>query len=302
MNDHCAVILSDRRLTLEHLRTFACIAAEGSFQAASFKLNRTQSALTQSLKHLEDIIGSPLVLRIQGHISGLTPEGTRLLPLVMDILLRLDKALSYIRETELSGFIRLGVPDDFNITDILSSISYLLSVNPNLKLQVVSALSDHLLYLIDNNELDIAIFKHTVSESALNRLALKNICHLWTEPLHWVSRDIADFNRIEFIPFIGFPQGCAYRSAVTQVLKENDKDFFIVYESASYDNIKIAISSGLGISSLPQSSIGKEHMILSLNNHFPVLPPVHLSMEIRTKGRIYTEFSNFIIKSLSRLS
>ncbi|MDX5630372.1 MULTISPECIES: LysR family transcriptional regulator [unclassified Brenneria] len=71
--------LGDRRVTLEHLRAFVSIAEDGGFQRASEKLYRTQSAVTQSLRKLEEILGCRLLERRQGHIVGLTADGQRLL-------------------------------------------------------------------------------------------------------------------------------------------------------------------------------------------------------------------------------
>ncbi|QTF06999.1 LysR family transcriptional regulator [Brenneria izadpanahii] len=289
--------LGDRRVTLEHLRIFTCIAEDRSFQLASIRLHRTQSALTQSLQKFEEILGCRLIIRSQGHIAGLTPDGERLLPAVREILYRLSDAISSIKETEFAGYIRLGVPDDFKITDILSAISYCLTLNPALRLQITSALSAQLVNLINQGDLDIAIFKHTKSEKDLGGIGIKNTRLLWSEPLHWVSKNKLNFNELNPIPCIFFPEGCAYRSAGIDILAAQEKAYYTAYESASYENIKLALASGLGISILPQSAIDKNHKILSSAEGFPEPPKVHLTMATTSKGEIYKRFGDFIKKS-----
>ncbi|MFE8101532.1 LysR family transcriptional regulator [Brenneria goodwinii] len=289
--------LGDRRITLEHLRMFTCIAEERSFQLASLRLHRTQSALTQSLQKFEEILGRRLVIRSQGHITGLTPDGERLLPAVREILYRLSDTIGSIRETELTGYIRLGVPDDFKIGDILSAISYCLTLNPTLRLQITSTLSAQLVDLINQGDLDIAIFKHTNAEKDLSGIGIKNTRLLWSEPLHWVSKSKLTFTELDAVPCIFFPEGCAYRQAGKEILAKEGKDYYTAYESASYQNIKLALSSGLGISILPQSAIDKNHEILSSAEGFPELPKVHLTMAIKAKGEIYKRFGDFIKKS-----
>jgi DNA-binding transcriptional LysR family regulator len=72
-----AQLTDDRRITLEQLRTLVSIVEVGGFQGASYQMHRTQSAVTQSLKKLEEILGCRLLERKQGHVAGLTPEGER---------------------------------------------------------------------------------------------------------------------------------------------------------------------------------------------------------------------------------
>src|SRR5205085_1804227 len=53
----------DRRMTLEDLRVFAMVAAERSFSRAARKLRRTQPAVSQAIRRLEDDAGERLIDR-----------------------------------------------------------------------------------------------------------------------------------------------------------------------------------------------------------------------------------------------
>jgi molybdenum-dependent DNA-binding transcriptional regulator ModE len=74
MATESAQLTDDRRITLEQLRTLASILEVGGFQGASYQMHRTQSAVTQSLKKLEEILGCRLLERKQRHVAGLTPS------------------------------------------------------------------------------------------------------------------------------------------------------------------------------------------------------------------------------------
>lgn len=83
----------DRRITLEHLRIFVAVAEAGGFQDAGLHVHRTQSAVTQSIKRLEEYMRCRLLERGQGQHTSLTGEGVRFLPEAKEILARVDHAV-----------------------------------------------------------------------------------------------------------------------------------------------------------------------------------------------------------------
>lgn len=68
----------DDPFTLDQLRTLAIVAEEGSFSAAARKLRRVQSAVSQSMKLLEERVGVPLWDRRE-KVPALTDEGIAVL-------------------------------------------------------------------------------------------------------------------------------------------------------------------------------------------------------------------------------
>ena len=305
-----ATPLDDRKMTLEQLRALISIVDLGGFQDASRQMHRTQSAVTQSLRKLEEILGCRLLERRQGHLVGLTTEGERFVPVAREILGRVSDALTIFQRPELSGRIALGVPDDFRITDLHEAISRCLHVNRNLRIEVTSALSAELFKLINRGHLDMVILKETSADQRANtedvgrgskgkpsgsvRLASRMLS---AEPLHWVcSRRIA-FADLPEIPLVAFPDGCAYRRAALAVLAAQGKTTFFSYTSASYENIRSAISAGLGIAALPSTAKAKDHFTLTAKDGFPNLPPVRLTLNYRVQGSLFERFAD-VLESL----
>ncbi len=66
------------RLTLDQLRVLLAVAEEGSFSAAARKLGRVQSAISQSVQTLEDVLQVQLFSR-EGKVPTLTEAGRVLL-------------------------------------------------------------------------------------------------------------------------------------------------------------------------------------------------------------------------------
>lgn len=267
--------LGDRRVTLEQLRAFSLIA-EGGFQQAAQELYRSQSAITQSLKRLEDILECRLVERRQGHVAGLTSDGERFLPAANEILARASEAVSAMKCPQVSGHLAIGVPDDFKIFDLHGAMSRCLTMNPDLRIEVRSALSSKIFQMVDDGHLDLAIAKRVATDEFPDKGRSAHL--LRKEPLLWIARERHRIDRLAELPLAVFPEGCSYRAAAQAALSGVGKRTYCAYVSAAYENIRAAISLGLGVGILPQSAISKDHVILDEDDGFPPLPDVHLVM------------------------
>ncbi|GHD46895.1 DNA-binding transcriptional regulator, LysR family [Marinobacter persicus] len=287
--------LGDRRVTLEHLRAFVLLAEGKGFQQAGLQLYRSQSAVTQSLKRLEEILDCKLLERRQGHIMGLTADGERFLPSAKEILIRTSEAVSAMKQPEMSGRLLVGVPDDFKVVDLHSAISRCAELNRNLRLEVVSALSSELISQIDSSGLDLVILKcleHFVpSDNRWKTHPLRR------EPLYWVAAQRCAFDSLSEVPLVIFPDGCCYRNAALAALDKAGKHGYGAYVSASYENIRAAVSAGLGIGVLPESALAKDHAVLGEKEGFPELPMVELVMIQATHKYATRKLAEFLSHS-----
>lgn len=265
----------DRRLTLEHLRTLATVAELGGLFRAGEALGRTQSAVSQSLRRLEEIVGCRLVTRRHGQYFGLTAPGRRFFDAARDILARTREAAEAVGRPELSGRFRLGVPDDFPVADIHGIVARLLERNPGLRIETASALSAHIQEMFAAKALDLGVFKRLeTDETAAGCRDIRS------EPLRWAARRPVPLDRAADLPLAGFPPGCAYRRAAVRALETAGKAFHFAYVSASYENVRAAVSAGLGIAALPASTLARDHVVLSEEHGLPALPMVRLTLAI----------------------
>src|SRR6202140_2759368 len=104
-------------VSLDQLRTFIAAVDEGSFSAASRKLLRSQSVVSETIGNLEDQIGEQLFDR-SGRYPKLTPAGTVILGDARSIITAADllkaraKGISVCLEPELSVVIDVFYPID----------------------------------------------------------------------------------------------------------------------------------------------------------------------------------------------
>ena len=99
-------------IDIDQLRTFIAIAETGSFTKAAEVVNKTQSAVSMQMKRLEERIERPIFAR-DGRASKLTEDGQRLLDYARRIVKLNIETLAAFSDAELSGRVRLGVPDDY---------------------------------------------------------------------------------------------------------------------------------------------------------------------------------------------
>jgi LysR family transcriptional regulator, regulator for metE and metH len=94
---------------IRHLRLISAVADLGSLTKAGDRLHLTQSALSHQLRDIESRLGAALFLRV-GKRLLLTPAGERLLASARDVLERLDRTETEIRQMahDRAGLIRLS--------------------------------------------------------------------------------------------------------------------------------------------------------------------------------------------------
>ena len=284
--------LADRRVTLEQLRAFVTVAEGGGFSRASFELGRTQPAVTQSLKKLEKIVDCMLLERRQGHVVGLTTDGVRFLPMAKEILARLSEAVGSFQKPYLAGRIRLGVPDDFDVVDIHGVLSRCLDMNPNLRIEVTSAMSMAVIDLFKAGEIDVALMNRARGDMLDVGGAQRRV--LKAEPLVWVGREKIALNELAVVPLVSFPEGCTYRKAMLLAMQRADKPVYLAYTSSSYENIRRAVSAGLGVAVLPRGAVRSDHVMLREEDGFPPLPDAELVMVANAKEELFRRFAAFL--------
>src|ERR1700752_4492425 len=142
-------------LDVDQLRTFIAIVETGSFTRAADTVHKTQSAVSMQMKRLEERLARPIFTR-DGRASKLTDDGERLLDFARRIV-KLNVETIAAFSDELTGRVRLGVPDDYADRYLPEIMGRFSRAHPSVELSVVCEPSVSLIELVDSNELDLAI-------------------------------------------------------------------------------------------------------------------------------------------------
>src|SRR5499426_4288619 len=143
-------------IDIDQLRTFIAIAETGSFTRAAEVVHKTQSAVSMQMKRLEERLGRPMFAR-DGRSSKLSEDGERLLDYARRIVKLNVEALAAFSDAELTGRVRLGVPDDYADRYLPEIMARFSRAYPAIELTVICEETISLLERIKSNEIDLAI-------------------------------------------------------------------------------------------------------------------------------------------------
>ena len=178
-------------LEIDLLRSFTVIAEVRALSRAANRIGRTQSALSQQMKRLEEIVDQPLFQRT-GRGVVLTNPGERLLIHAQRILRLHDEAMADLSGKGLSGTIRFGCPDDYAAVFLPHLLRQFSSQHPHALVEVMCAPTPRLLEQLEMHALDLAMI--SLPDDAANDDIIRR------EPLVWVGYPGLDSAHFDPLP------------------------------------------------------------------------------------------------------
>lgn len=253
-----------RTLDLDLLRCFVTIAETGSFTRAGDRLGRTQSTISLQVKRLEVQIGRAVFARTPRSLS-LTPEGERLLGPARQLLRLNDAAIAELFEPDMTGRVRIGVPEDFATAHLPAVLSGFAKAHPLVELEVTCDLTLNLLDKFHEGAFDLVLVKREPSAQ------LEGV-RVWREPLVWVARDQLAVAGQSTVPLVVSPEPCVYRKRAIDALEAVGRKWRVTYTSTSLAGSQSAVNEGLGITVLPREMVPPFLMPIVDD---PDLPPLY---------------------------
>jgi DNA-binding transcriptional LysR family regulator len=240
-------------LDSRQLRTFVSLARTGSFTATAKEVFITQSAVSHSMKALEDELGCRLLNRV-GKKTTLTLEGEHLLQHAKKILADMSAARSSIEKIGKWGETRL------RIGATLSACQHLLpgvlrefkKSHPKCRVTLEAADSGALAEALNEQRIDLAISLGPNRAPTLEFVKLfEDELMFIVDPKHpWVEAGGVARPEIPLQNFILYSRASQTFRAVESYFRSEDITLNTTMEVGSIETIKELIKIGLGISVL----------------------------------------------------
>jgi DNA-binding transcriptional LysR family regulator len=282
-------------LDLDQLRTFVAIVETGSFTKAADIVFKTQSAVSMQMRRLEERIGKPVFAR-DGRASRLTEEGERLLGYARRMVRLNDETVAAFDETELSGSVSLGIPDDYADRFLPEVLARFTRSNPRVEVSVICEQSTELVSRTRNGDLDLAIVTHC---------GQANVDVIRREPLLWVASNQHGTEEQDVLPLALFKPPCMWRAAAVDALTAAGRKYRVLYQSGNSTAISAAVTAGLALTVLAESALRPGMRVLSEAEGFPRLPICEIGL-VRSWNRpgsaIVDALGEHIVSSLDNLS
>ncbi len=250
-------------LDLDLLRTFVAVADLNTFAAAAAAVCRTQSAVSQQMQRLEQLVGKELFAR-HGRNKLLTEHGIQLLGYARKILRFNDEACMSLMFSNLQGVLTLGASDESADTILPFLLNRISSVYPKLALDVSVKRNAFMVEMLKENEVDLVVTTH--------RPGQYDCLTLRTSPTHWYCAAEYVLQKGEPIPPVLLDDPSPFRDMVLTALNEASIPWRLAYVASTLPAVRAAVKAGLGVTARPVEMMSPDLRVLGQSEGLPSLP------------------------------
>src|SRR5262245_34298231 len=241
-------------MTFEDLRVFATVAAERSFSKAARKLRRTQPAVSQSIRRLEQAAGERLVDR-SSRDGTLTDAGELLLDYAHRLLRLADEAagaVSELRDVK-KGRVLVGA-NEGAVHAVLPLIETFHRDHPGVFVEVRRVAARQLPQEVLLRSVDFAVLTFKPAERDLESVLIgTDELVLLVPPAHSLAgRSEISMEEVGRLPVIAHNDPSPARERVLRLYEQKHAPLNISMSLPSLDGIKRAVEMGLGVALLPR--------------------------------------------------
>jgi DNA-binding transcriptional LysR family regulator len=275
------------------LQCFIAVAETGSFTKAAERVGRTQSAISQQITKVENMLNKPILIR--GKSFALTNEGEIFLSYARQIFALHREVMDRFREPELEGELRFGLPENFASVYLAEVLADFSRIHPRVLLNIECDLTLNLFEKFKKKEFDIVLVKMNRPEDFPNGV------DVWSEPLKWVG-DSSLICPNKPVPLVLAPQPCVYRSAAIVALEATGRSWRLVFSSTSYASTVAAVKAGMGITVMPNTMIHNELQEVKAKV-LPQLPKTYVSiLKQKVDNVAVNTLESFVLKKLRHIT
>ncbi|WP_044172815.1 transcriptional regulator LrhA [Phytobacter massiliensis] len=250
-------------LDLDLLRTFVAVADLNTFAAAAAAVCRTQSAVSQQMQRLEQLVGKELFAR-HGRNKLLTEHGIQLLGYARKILRFNDEACTSLMFSSVEGTLTLGASDESADTILPFLLSQISAIYPKLAMDIRVKRSPF--NQQGAGEEDMDLFLTTWRPENYTCLTLR------TSPTHWYCAADFSLQKGEAVPLVLVNEPGPYRDMVLSALHAAGISWRIAYVASSLAAVKAAVKAGIGITARPVEMMSQDLRVLGRSEGLPLLP------------------------------
>ena len=239
---------------LQDLTVFATVASERSFSRAAKRLHRTQPAVSQAIRRLEEELGDRLFDRSSR--DGTLTEAGRLLQDYASRLLRMasDAAVA-VRELQQvrRGRVIVGA-NEAAVHSLLPAIGKFAPAHPQVHVEVRRVASRQMAAALLDRSLDFGVLTFQPPEKALHSVSLgHDELVMLAPPTHRLaSRRRVTIEEVGRETVIAHNDPSPARERVLRLYERKHAPINIQIALPSLDGIKRAVETGLGVAVLPR--------------------------------------------------
>lgn len=228
------------------LKVFISVANKKSISLASNELKCAQSNVTSRIKQLEKILGLELFYRVPKGVI-LTSSGERFYPQALEILHKMENAISSLNQDEQMTHLKVGSTECNAVVRISPFLIQLHKDFPKMQLELFTGTTKDILQLILDYKIDIAFISGEPKNDSLMVLKKYEEEIAILEPQENNTPNVT----------LTFKEGCVYDEFLRDYYKQKEVHVEKSLTFGSLETILSCIKVGMGKSLLPTSIVKK---------------------------------------------
>ena len=247
-------------MELSQLEVFLAVAREHRFSRAAEKLHRTQSAVSQTIRKLEDELGESLfdrssregMLTDAGHV--LYEYAERLINLRQDA----EESMADLRELQKGKLVIAA--NEFTALYLLPVLAEYRRLHPMIKVTVQRGLGSHIPDDVLRHSAEFGVLSYRPEEPRLHSVvAYLDELVLVVPPRHpFASAHEVSIRQLGAESFVAHIVASPYRDKVLQTFQKHKTPLHMDIELPTLQAIKRFVAMGNGVALMPEISVENE--------------------------------------------
>ncbi|AZC23902.1 LysR family transcriptional regulator [Pseudomonas sessilinigenes] len=272
-------------MTVKQIRAFLAVAHSMSFALACERLHLSQSALSLTIKALEEGLGGRLFTRNTRNVA-LTPEGEALLPLARRLIADWDNAEDEMRQrfTLQRGRVTLAAMPSFAGNLLPPILKQFRARYPQVNVTVDDVINEQVLEMVRDREVELGVAFEPQDNTSLvfTPLYIDRFVAVVPRDSPLAGRHEIDWQTLLQEPFITLQRPSTVRVMLEEHLRARGVQLPVEFESHQLATVGRMVASGLGVSAVPALCAGQ---MRELGGHCITLgePVVERAIGVLTK-------------------
>lgn len=246
-------------MTLTELRYIVALARERHFGRAAEKCNVSQPTLSVAVKKLEDELGVALFERSSGDVRP-TPIGSEVVAQAERTLAEAARVgeVAAAGRDPLSGPLRLGVIYTIGPWLLPALVPRVKALAPQMPLYIAEGYTENLLERLKSSELDVLVLALPIAEPGLVAQPVYDEAFRTLVPVAhpWAGLKSLRPEQLLDEPLLMLGAGNCFRDQVLDLCTRASRgESPQVLEGSSLETIRHMVSSGVGVTVMPASSV-----------------------------------------------
>jgi DNA-binding transcriptional LysR family regulator len=247
-------------MDLAQLEVFLTVARERRFSRAAQKLYRTQSAISQSIRKLEEEVGEPLFDRSSR--DGLLTDAGRVLQEYAERLLNLradaQEALAELKELQ-KGKLVISA-NEFTALYLLPLLAEFRRLHPMVKITVNRSLGSHIPDDVLRHNSELGVLTYDPQDPQLRSIIVyMDELIFVVPPTHPLAKQPqVSIRQLGAESFVAHNVPSPYRDKVLQAFKRHKTPLHMGVELPTLQAIKLFVAMGNGVALVPEMSVEQE--------------------------------------------